>query len=81
MDLEYTDFVTSSSDSDTGIDPVIGLGFEYRFPGSPWALLAEWEQYQNVGEDVQTQQVPLTTDIELNGQDINVFGVTVTYAF
>lgn len=81
VDLDYTDFSVSSSNSDTGLDPVVGLGFEYRIPGDEWSVRIEWEQYQNVGEGVKTTQVPATTDIELNGQDINVFSLGATYHF
>ena len=80
-DMRYTNFSVSDSGSDNGLDPKIGLGFEYDFPSNPLLLRFEWEQYQNVGEGTKAQLVPGTTNLELNGQDINSLGLSLQYQF
>ena len=80
-DMRYTNFSVSDSGSDNGLDPKIGLGFEYDFPNNPLLLRFEWEQYQNVGEGTKAQLVPGTTNLELNGQDINSLGLSLQYQF
>lgn len=79
--LHYTDFNVSSSDSDTGLDTVVGLGFDYRVVGTAWSLRLEWEQFQNVGEGVKTDRVPTAIKSELNGQNIDVLSLGLTYRF
>ncbi len=75
-DLSLTDFVDSGSGDDNGLDPVIGLGFDWRITDR-FDLRVEWEQFQNVGQDTQAS-IPSGT-LELNGNDIDVFAVGVTY--
>ncbi len=70
----------SNSGSDNGLDPVLGLGFEYKFPRMPLGLRLEWEQYQNVWEDVSFKRANTYTET-LNGLDINTFGLALTYEF
>jgi OmpA-OmpF porin, OOP family len=79
-DLSYTEPGFSSSDSDTGFDPVLGLGFLYS-PTDMLDIRFEWEQFQNVGDEVATSLGTGLGNIELNGHDVNVVGIGVTYRF
>jgi hypothetical protein len=64
----------SVEDSDTGFAPVVGLGFEYRFLERFRARL-EWEQYQNLGQNVAV------TDRQLTGQNVDVLWFGLIYHF
>ena len=77
-DLSLTDFVDSSSGDDSGYDPLVGLGFEWSVLDR-MDLRVEWEQFQNVGQDTKAS-IPAGT-LELNGNDIDIFGVGLTYHF
>jgi len=66
--------------SNTGIDPVFGLGFQYKMPKQPLAVRLEWEQYQNIGNGVSFKRSAGLTNT-LNGQNISNFGVTLGYYF
>jgi OOP family OmpA-OmpF porin len=79
--LDYVESGFSSSDSDADVDPVIGLGFEWHI-NKVIDFRFEWEQFQNVGDEVKTA-LPSTTGVrlELNGHDISVLGIGVTYRF
>lgn len=77
-DLAYSDFVSSSSGDDSGVDPVVGLGFEYRFSDNFFARV-EWEQFQNIGQDVRAT-IPSGT-LELNGNDIDLLSLSIVYRF
>lgn len=83
-DLSYTNTYTephfSSSRSDSGFDPVLGLGFLYS-PTDMLDIRFEWEQFQNVGDEVATSLGAGLGNIELNGQNVNVVGIGVTYKF
>ncbi|MEJ2453490.1 MAG: outer membrane beta-barrel protein [Candidatus Thiodiazotropha sp.] len=79
-DLSYTEPGFSSSGSDTGFDPVLGLGFLYS-PTDMLDIRFEWEQFQNVGDEVATSLGTGLGNIELNGHDVNVVGIGVTYRF
>ncbi len=79
-DLSYTEPGFSSSGSDTGFDPVIGLGFQYS-PTDMFDIRFEWEQFQNVGDEVATSLGAGLGNIELNGHDVNVVGIGITYRF
>jgi len=66
--------VTGASGSGTGIDPLVGLGLDYSFPGQvPLKLGIEWTQYQNVGEGVSAGNTRLT------GQNVDVIWIRLTY--
>jgi len=74
-------FTDKGSKSD--VDPLLGLGFEYRPPRSsiPLYYRFEWEQFQNVGEGL-SYLVDTPAEVEeLNGQDINVLSITFIYDF
>ena len=75
-DLSLTDFTDSTTGDNNGLDPVIGLGFEWRFTDR-LDLRFEWEQFQNVGQDTKAS-IPSGT-LELNGNDIDVFTIGLTY--
>jgi len=77
-DLSITDFTDSNTGDDNGLDPVIGLGFEWNFTDR-LDLRVEWEQFQNVGQDTRAS-IPSGT-LELNGNDIDIFGISFTYSF
>ncbi len=77
-DLTYSDFVSSNSGDDSGVDPVVGLGFEYRFSDNFFARV-EWEQFQNIGQDVRST-IPSGT-LELNGNDIDLLSLSIVYRF
>lgn len=75
-DLSLTDFTNSSTGDGNGVDPVIGLGFDWSL-SDRFDLRFEWEQFQNVGQDTKAS-IPSGT-LELNGNDIDIFGISVTY--
>lgn len=77
-DLALTDFTDSTTADDNGVDPVVGLGFEWRM-SDRLDLRVEWEQFQNVGQDTKAS-IPAGT-LELNGNDIDIFGIGFTYSF
>lgn len=57
------------SDSETGTEPMFGLGLEYELTPQIAGRL-EWEQYQDVGDDDTTGQ-----------SDVDWLGVSVLYSF
>lgn len=65
--------VNGASASDSGTDPIIGLGIAYRFQELPLDLRLEWTQYQNVGQGVATSSSGLT------GQNVDVLWIGVAY--
>jgi hypothetical protein len=65
--------VNGASASDSGADPLIGLGVAYRLQSAPLDLRLEWTQYQNVGQDVATSGTRLT------GQNVDVIWFGLTY--
>lgn len=79
-DVKYTETGFSSSGSDNGFDPVVGLGFQYS-PSDVFDIRFEWEQFQNVGDKASTSLGAGLGDIELNGHDVNVVGIGITYRF
>jgi len=81
--IDYSDNTPFSDSGDgKGVVPVLGLGFEYRIKLAKTQLgvRLEWEQYQNIWEDVSVKTDSTTTDT-YNGLDINTFGLAVTYDF
>jgi hypothetical protein len=72
----------SDSGSDNGLDPVLGLGFEYgiNFAATRLGVRLEWEQYQNVWEGV-SYNVDSTFSNSMNGLDVNTFGVALSFDF
>lgn len=79
-DLDYTEPGFSSSGDDSGIDPVVGLGFEFT-PADNLGIRFEWEQFQNVGDGTKTSLGAGAGNLELNGHDVNIIGIGVTYKF
>jgi len=63
------------SGDDNGLDPVVGLGFDFRATDA-LGIRVEWEQYQNLGEGVDAGGV-----LELLGASEDVFGIGLTYQF
>lgn len=74
--LNYNDFTNSGSADESKWGPHIGLGFNYKI-NDQWLLGVEWEQYQNVGQD--TNVTLPGSALELNGNDLDVLGVRLTY--
>jgi OOP family OmpA-OmpF porin len=79
VDLDYTEAGFDSNDSDNDLDLVVGLGFAWHLTDLV-VLRTEWEQFQNVGDEVKTN-TPSGSRLELNGQDFNVLGIGLTYGF
>jgi len=77
-ELDSIDSGVSSSGDDNGLDPVVGLGFDFRV-GERLGVRLEWEQYQNVGEGVGAG-TGLDAD-ELLGNAVDVFSVGLTFQF
>ena len=72
----------SDTGSGNGLDPVLGLGFEFcrKFSATTMGLRLEWQQYQNIEEGVKIQLSPERSDT-YNGVDINTFGLAATFDF
>jgi hypothetical protein len=72
----------SDTGSGNGLDPVLGLGFEFshKFGATTMGVRLEWEQYQNIEEGVKAQISPERT-VTYNGMDINTFGLAATLDF
>ena len=79
VDLDYSESGFNSNDSDNDLDLVVGLGFAWHLTELV-TLRIEWEQFQNVGDEVKTN-IPSSARLELNGQDINVLAIGLTYGF
>jgi len=81
VELSYREPGFHSSDCDTDVDAVVGGGFEWEL-GSAFGLRFEWRQLQNLGDEVKTGLPPATgSRLKLNGRDVSVLGVGVTYTF
>lgn len=81
VELEYEEGAFFDSGSDNDVDLLVGLGFVWNLSRA-LDLRFEWEQFQNVGDEVKADLPgPGNQRIELNGQDINVWGVSLTYQF
>jgi hypothetical protein len=68
--------VNGASASGTGVAPIVGLGFGYRFYDTVPVILdlrLEWTQYQNVGQGVAT------TNTKLTGQNVDVLWFSIVY--
>ncbi|MGB5082563.1 MAG: porin family protein [Burkholderiales bacterium] len=68
--------VNGTSASGTGVAPIVGLGFGYRFYDTAPVhldLRLEWTQYQNVGQNVATANTKLT------GQNVDVLWLSIVY--
>ena len=83
-EMTMSDGVISYTGDNSSVNPVVGLGFDFHVaklaPGGQFSVRLEWEQYQNVGEGVEVAPAP-GTGIELLGNAIDVFGVSVTFSF
>jgi len=79
-DTELTVFGSgvSASGDENSLDPVIGIGFDFRV-GEQLGIRLEWEQYQNVGEGTGVAAAPGA--LELLGDAVDVFGVGLTFQF
>lgn len=78
VDLNYNDFTNAGSGDQNDWSPLIGLGFNYTITDN-LLLGIEWEQYQNVGQD--TNVTLPGSALELNGNDVDVFGLRITYKY
>jgi len=81
VDLRYTESGFSTSGSDSDIDVIVGLGFQWGVSDAV-GLRFEWQQFQNVGDEVTTNSsLPDGNHLQLNGQDINVLAIGMSYRF
>jgi hypothetical protein len=80
-DIDLTEGTFRSSGSDSDVDAVLGFGFDadvYR----RLVLRFEWEQFQNVGDDVSVAR-PESADskIELGGHDVSRISLGLYWRF
>jgi len=74
---DYTEGSFRSSRRDGDVDPVLGIGFDFAL-SERIGLRLEWEQFQNVGDDVSATRPPgAGSRIELGGHDIRTIGLGV----
>ncbi len=69
----------SSSGSDTGLDPLFGLGLQIS-PGETFALRLEFERYLDVGDGVALVAFG-GESVELEGIDVDVLSASVLFRF
>jgi opacity protein-like surface antigen len=79
--IDYAEGAFRSSGRDGDVDPVLGIGFEIDLTERV-GLRFEWEQFQNVGDDVSVERPAGSgSKIELGSHDISTTGVGLKLRF
>lgn len=79
IDISEGNFRDSGSDGD--VDAVLGLGFDSDL-NKRLRLRFEWQQFQNVGDDVSVARpAGAGSKIELGGHDVNTIGLGLSWRF
>jgi OOP family OmpA-OmpF porin len=69
--IDYAEGAFESSGRDGDVDAVLGFGFDADLTDR-FGLRFEWEQFQNVGDDVSVARPAVTgSNVELGGHDIS----------
>ena len=69
----------SASGDGTGIDLLYGIGINFKATDQI-SIRAEWEQYKDVGDGVDLT-ISGYGSVEMEGEDVDVLSVALTYSF